>query len=271
LELYKNQIRFGEKCMIEPHVNSLRYKLVLSNEVSYENCSPIEHENDIYVIKLFEGILTCYFKKHFDSIDLAKAELEKLLRTWEIDSAIKNGRRELKFVYVDADIIDRNPVPAGSVNILAVSCSSTVSISGTVTLHVKRGKYPPMPTDFEVNPDVETLWHRYEIYLDGREQLLSMGYFCLSFVESLAGGQRYLIENKFFIKREVLDKLGELTSSRGTHLTARKGKGHNFQPLTNQEEIWIEECIKKIVHRVGEHQKNNSSLVMITMNDLPKE
>lgn len=257
--------------MRDPHVNSLKYKLLTGNEVSYENCLPIEYENDIFTLKLADGILLCNFKEHFASVDLAKVEIESLLRSWEIDVAIKYGRGELKFVFVDADIVDRSPPPPGTVLISAISASATMSASTScsATIHVERGKYPSIPNNFAVNPDVETLWQRYENYLNGREQLLSMGYFCLSFLENLAGGRRDLIVSKYLIERMVLDKLGDLTSAKGDHLTARKGIGHNFQPITQQEKVWIEECVKKIIHRVGEYQKDPSSLTMITMSCLP--
>lgn len=153
-------------------------------------------------------------------------------------------------------------------NIIPVSISSSSSIAGNLTVHVTKKIYPSIPTNFEINPDVETLWQRYETYKAGREQLLSMGYFCLSFLENISNG-RYYIENIFQIKREVIDKLGDLTSARGDYLSARKGKGHNFQPITENEKKWIEKCILLIFLRVGEYQKDKTSLALIDLSSLP--
>lgn len=50
---------------------------------------------------------------------------------------------------------------------------AVVSAELLVTLH----KYPDPPKLFILTPDVETLWHRYEGYLQGKEPLSSMAYF----------------------------------------------------------------------------------------------
>lgn len=252
--------------MRKPHVNNVSYKLETDEEYSYVNCPPIDYENDLFSAKLADGILTFIFKQHYDLVDKARAEVENLLKTWEIDAALKYGRGKLKFKYLDAEVIDLDPPPPGTVYVETAAIGMGLSCSATV--HITSSKYPEIPNDFEANPDVETLWQRYEIYLDGREPLLSLGYFFLSYLEYLSGG-RDQIQNIFLIEKHVMRKLGELTSLRGDRLTARKGKGHSFQPITKNEKIWVEECIKKIIRRLGEHQKDPSTLIMITMNDLP--
>ncbi len=54
--------------------------------------------------------------------------------------------------------------------------------------------------------------------------LLSMAYFCLSYMEGLAGN-RNLLSCTYNIGRDVLDKLGDLTSATGDEKEARKREG----------------------------------------------
>lgn len=254
--------------MRDPHVNSIRYNLETIENVEFINCPTQRYDNEIFTLELNDGVVNCFFKKHIPTVSEARSVVEKLIKSWEIDYALKYGRREFKLKYIDAEVIDRNPQPSGSVEILA--SAAIVVVSGcSATLSVTKSEYPSFSVSFKVNPDVETLWNRYEIYLEGREQLLGMGYFCLSYLENLAGGKRYLITNKYQIERAVLDLLGDLTSCRGDSLSARKGKGHTFIPLTNKEKLWIEECIRKIIYRIGECEANPTTLQLLTMADLP--
>jgi hypothetical protein len=254
--------------MQDPHVNLVRYKGKTGENVTYENCPPIYKDTDKYSLTLENDLLTFIFKEHYASVLEASAVIEPLLRSWEIDISLRLGLNDLKFKYLDSEVIDRNPPQPGSANIL-VSGIGSVSVCGYATLHVKRSNYPEPPQNFEVTPEVEIFWKRFEMYLEGRDQLQSMAYFCLSYMENLAGGQRRFIPAIYNIDRIVLDTLGDLTSERGDTQTARKGKDHNFIPLTNQEKHWIEECVKMIIRRVGEHSAIPHSLARITLSDLP--
>lgn len=84
-----------------------------------------------------------------------------------------------------------------------------------------------------------------------------MAYFCLSYIEGLAGG-RNAASNEYAISREDLDKLGELTSARGDKLSARKGVRNNFLPLTDDDTLWVESFVKLLIRRIGEHAAESS-------------
>jgi len=253
--------------MQDPHVDLVRYKTKTGEDVTYENCSPIHKDTDKYSMTLENDLLTLKFKEHYASIPEARTVIEPLLRSWEIDISLRLGMNDLKFDYLDSEVIDRNPPQPGSANI-SVNAICSVTVSGHATAHVKRSSYPEPPQNFEATPEVEILWKRFEMYLEGRDQLQSMAYFCLSYMENLAGGRRF-IPTIYNIDRAVLDSLGDLTSVRGDTQTARKGKDHCFIPLANQEKCWIEECVKMIIRRLGEHSATPLSLSMITLSDLP--
>jgi hypothetical protein len=154
--------------------------------------------------------------------------------------------QEIKFVFEDAEIIDRNPAPPGSPQVLQMTGIASAVAFGTATLIVKRREYPAPPKHFKVDPDVDTLWHRFEGYTQGREPLLAMAYFCLTLLEARAG-RRKDIEKLYRIHASVLSKLGELATIKGDEKTARKvKKTSSLSPLSRTETRWIEATIKAI-------------------------
>ncbi len=117
---------------------------------------------------------------------------------------------------------------------------------------------------------VEMLWNRYQMYLEGRDLLTTMGYVSLSTIQSEAGG-RSRAAAKFNIHRDVLDKLGTLTSDIGDEMTARKFDDQSTKRAhTTTEKEWVEAAVKKIIRRVAEHDYDPiAALPLITMANLP--
>lgn len=252
--------------MNDPHVNTLFYSLKTPENTSYKECPPIVHEDTTHKFTLDGDTLVCELKVHFPDVKSARSLIDPELRAWELNAALDNGREEILFEYKNANVIDQNPPASNSVSIIAQSVECTLKVSADLKIHVTKSNYPTPPVDFFVSPEVETFWHRYNMYLQGKEPLLSMAYFCLSRLETLAGKMNQ-IPSTFFIELAVLKKLGYLTSKKGDLKTARKGKGHTFQPLTSDEQKWIESCIKIIIRRLGD---TSPSPTMITMAHLPQ-
>ena len=113
-------------------------------------------------------------------------------------------------------------------------------------------------------------WRRYHQFREGRDLLATMGYACLSMVQIEAGG-RSLASSRYSIERNVLDTLGRLTSDIGDEATARKfDQFSTRRPHTPNEKAWIEATVKRLIHRVAEHDYNpTATLPKITMADLP--
>lgn len=179
-----------------------------------------------------------------------------------------------EFQFEDSHVIDRNPPPPGSSEFKYVSTSGGVKFTGSVTpIHsITLREYPDPPIDFTVTPDVETLWQRYNNYLDGKEPLPSMAYFCLTLIENKAGGKkkRKSAANLFLIEKPILDKLGDLTANKGNAETARKipEKG-SITALNEKEKKWIKAVVRIFIQRMGE-LANIQTAKLITMTDLPK-
>jgi len=253
--------------MRDPHVVSLRYRLETDGSVDYTKAPPLDDERDAFSLYLADDTLTCEMKRHFASVAEARAVVDPFLRAWELDVALRRGRGELSFVYEDAEIIDRDPPPPGSPQVVLAGVAEAIALAGEATVHISRGKYPEPPKHFRITPDVETLWHRYEGYLEGKEPLLSMTNFCLTCVQSRAGSRKEAAR-KYGISQKILNRLGEWASDKGNYEQARKFRENN-PPLTKAEESWIEAAVKALIRRMGEYEPM-ASLKQITMNDLPE-
>ena len=115
---------------------------------------------------------------------------------------------------------------------------------------------------------LKSLWHRYRGYLEGREPLLTMAYFCLTVLEITAGGRQQAAA-MYNISKSVLNTLAILASERGDYRTARKIVSSTMQPLSEAETAWIQETIKQIILRVGD-KRSVLGLPKITMAELPR-
>ena len=253
--------------MRDPHVETLRYGFETDENVYYHQPPTVEVEEKEFEGRLEDGILMCHMKVHYPSVEASRRVVDQYLRAWEIDATLSLGRGEFRFVLESAPVIDRDPQPPGAPQIIHVS-AAMAKAAVFVTGHVTRRKYPEPPKIFRTSPDVETLWQRYQNYLERREPLPSMAYFCLTIVEARARS-RAAASRMLAIEEKVLQKLGELTSVKGETATARKAPPTGTAiPLSGKEPTWIEAAVKQLIRRLGEYRSGHT-LPKITMADLP--
>ena len=253
-------------------VKSLVYRVTSGEDTIYKEPAPLEVDTEKWKGCLDNGILTCHMKAHYSSVAVARKEVERYLRAWEIDAAIAFGRGSIAFVYQNAEVLDLTPRDRGDVVIHPQACEA-IALAGTVNVILTRTSYPPPPKIFTVSPDVESLWHRYEGYLDGKEPLLSTAYFCLTTIEEAYGqGDRQASAHAMNVDPAILSMLGRLTSTKGDSRTARKApRRGDSQPLSGTECAWIQAAVKMLIHRAGEHAacSDSSALPKIGMSDFP--
>ncbi len=251
------------------HVESLIYELVPSESIIYNNPPPIDFETDNALLRLADNKLTCTMKAHYSNSEQARSDIEPILRSWEVASDIKVNRGSLRFKYKTSNVVDRSPAIPGQIkgHIIAVQSIGSLEAFGTLTIRVTMNSYPPSPGGFRLSHDAESIWLRYMNYIEGREPLLSMAYFCLTVVTAIPGG-KLAASKKYNIDYHVLKKLGELTSTRGDRLTARKKTIHLPSPLSGAEANWIEQVVKLLILRLGIDQ-TRESLDWISFKDLP--
>ena len=133
--------------------------------------------------------------------------------------------------------------------------------------------YPPPPSGVTLDPDdpdVLTMFHRYQGYLEQREQLTGMAYFCLTMLEkNFKQDRRKKAARKYAIAFRVLNDVGYLTDKKGGRASARKADGIDTD-LTSQEINFLESATKAMIRRVGEVALHpEQSHPQITMLDLP--
>jgi hypothetical protein len=137
--------------MIDPHVVNLTYKIVAGEGIEFDNPEPLEHEWNSFSFKLENGILTATPQHHFATIKEARSAVERYLDAWEIDHALKNGRRNGRFKYENAEIKDLNPLPPGDTVFVYIGDVVLMCEVHSVTTQGWR-RYPDPSTDFASVP-----------------------------------------------------------------------------------------------------------------------
>jgi hypothetical protein len=250
----------------------LLYRLRTSESVKFDQAVPVTRETPWFRMRLADGALTVEMKEHYTNEAGARACVDPDLKAWELDVGLRLRPKAIAFEFDKAEIIDRNPPGPGEPHILEASAGSFLFTGGSATFSVTYRQYPVPPSNLKVTPDVESLWFRYKMHIDGKEPLLSMAYFCLSLLEGTTGqkhGARETVCQMCRIDRAVRDKLGDLVSERGGPLEARKlDSGATRTPLNASEKQWILEVIRALIRRKAEYDfDSNRNFSHIAMSD----
>ena len=253
--------------MNDPRVVALTYSIEHGSSVDYSNASPICHEEESFKIRVEDKQVRFKLKEHYATVKAAREAVEPYIRSWELDAGLSRQPGNFKLTFDRPEIIDRNPTP-GIVSVGAYfrSGTSSLSVSATVTR-----SYPQPPTGITLeseDPDVQTMYARYEGYCQRREPLASMAYFCLTMLEIRCRG-RQNAANTYGIDKKVLNRVGDLTANKGGKTAARKAHGI-ADDLTSQESRFLEEAVKSIVRRMAEVAHDpQKHYPRISLSDLP--
>ncbi|MGE5444246.1 MAG: hypothetical protein ACM3SR_06520 [Ignavibacteriales bacterium] len=256
--------------MNDPHVKRLYYKMVIDESVDYNKAPGITDETDQFRVTVVAEGVTFEMKEHLASEMEARTVAEDYLKRWAILIGLERRPDELQFQFERAEVIDRNPVPNDGKTVMG-KLSINIETNFSLSAHVSRGKFPSLPSRFKASPDVETMYLRYNAYLQKRDILTEMAYMCLRVLEASSRGRKNA-SPLYHIDMDVLSKLGELSSKKGDRMEARKPpKNGVYIPLSSNERSWLEEAVKAMIRRVGERDYYPSApLKRITMADLPK-
>ena len=256
--------------MNDPHVKALHYRVIVGEDIDYDNAPPVSKITDEFGLSIDGDIAIFEMKKHYPTEGEARAAVDEYLRAWEILVGLEHDPDDLCFDFGHADVIDRSPheTEKNIVNLQAHAAASTAT--SNVHLHVSRDRYPPFPQNFIASLDAETMYLRYRAYRQNREKLTSMAYMCFTVLTASAGG-REKAAKQYYISSKVLKKLSGLSTERGDATEARKCTGNGtFTPLSPKEKEWIVSVIKVLIRRVGEYeyaQSTGAELKQITMGD----
>jgi hypothetical protein len=92
---------------------------------------------------------------HYGTVEEAKSSANEFLFLWELNSSLRFGQGAVRFVYEDAQIIERNPPPPGNLEVHMEGKTSFVA-RGELSM----AAYPEPPSNMKFSPDLETLWIR---------------------------------------------------------------------------------------------------------------
>ena len=259
--------------MNDPHVVALLYKIEHGRSVDYREAEPMDHEEAGFRVKIAKQQVRFEFKEHYATEDAARGAIEDYMRAWEFDAGLRGGPNYFKLKFDHAQIEDRNPPPP-TPGVIKISLHARAGMpTMTATLTVLPPCYPPPPSGIMLTPDVQTMYDRYMGYLQGKELLASMAYFCLTVLESSTKTNRKEKPRKvaaemYEIKLEVLDKIGHLSSKRGGQ-QARKASGKD-NDLTDQDRRFLKKAIEVVILRVAEKAHDpDSDLPETSLSDLP--
>ncbi len=254
--------------MRDPHVQLLRYRAIAAAGIIFDNPPPVQWNTNDFRLTLRDDIATFEMQTHYPSEEDARQGVKTYLDRWEMGTALRSGTSGFHFEFESAKIIDRDPPPPGSPQIVHVPVAVAVAVALPPTLSVTSRKYPDPPVDFDISPDVETMWFLFRSYLDHRVRLTDMAYFCLTVLQRRAGG-RSAASNRYSVALHVLSKLGHLSTEVGNEQTARK------MPLvprdhTPEEIEWIKAAVNVLILRMGQYAYDpKREWPWVTMSDLP--
>jgi hypothetical protein len=218
--------------MSDLHVERLHYEIDSGEGVKYEDPETLTFTNALGSFDASDGKMTIVPGDHFSDEAAARAVIDPFLRAWEIRSDLELNIGTIRFKFLRADVIDRDPPPASGTYAMLAGVGA-LAISGTLSkLLVTRRRYPAAPEHFRTTVDVERAHSRWVAYRAGKEPLPSMAYFVLTLIKEATGSLQEAAQH-LNVHVDVLRKVGELSSTRGDAATARKvGKGGTYQPLS---------------------------------------
>lgn len=205
----------GTITMNDPHVESLTYKVMFRKDVDYSKASPLTEETENFVFTINQENALFKMKTHFSREEEAKKVTDKFLETCSIYWGLQNCPDEISFLYETVEIIDRQK-NQDKHPIKYISGTITGYNEIEVDFRISKSKFLSAPRDFVINPDLETIYNRYKGYLENKEPLTSMAYFCLTVLEEGQGRKvRKDVAKIYQIDFNILNKWGDLSSEKG--------------------------------------------------------
>ena len=246
--------------MNDPHVVALIYSIEHDNTVRYDDALPIEKKDPEFSINAKDKRVRLELKTHYATEDAALKAIGPYIRSWELEAALEGRPGQFGLRFQRSEIIDRNPSPPtpGKINVNAFPITFRFDVPNTVSVTKTSPKpYPsPPPSELKLDPDdpdVLTMFHRYQGYLEHREKLPAMAYFCLTILEKYLCRGRPKAAAKYGIDLEVLKEVGNLTANKGGPAAARKAQKEGIgNPLTMEEIRFLTQAVKAMIRRVAE-------------------
>jgi len=250
--------------MNDPIVKSLDYQLKTDESLTFD-APPLSFSTDDFKLTLQNESVNIKLLREFTSLENARKFIEEYFDAWIVKTELEYGFNSFSFKFLDAELIDRNPSKPNEPQVISVGFSSNVTVSGKVQFRLTRKSYPEPPLNFELSPDVRTLWERYKNYKNNRESIFGMAYFC--YTVATQNGTLQSVSKRFNMSKSILRNIRELSSTKGDQESARKFSA--IKPTTKEEITWLEHAVRALIKQMAFY---NSGKVPeeLTMNNLPR-
>ena len=179
-------------------IEKLIYSVTIGNNVVYEVLEPLKSSFSNFDMELELPYLTIIPKIEYESIEAARKEIDIQVYSYETYWRLSQDT-EVKFSFDYAETKDEGKTVLEKV--------ITKNLPLEKAIKSIKNKYPLPPNNFCLSPDVDSLLYRFNNYLNGKENILGMAYFCLTLIESKSGiknNKRKTISNKLKIDDQVL-------------------------------------------------------------------
>lgn len=262
--------------MRDPHVQALYFNASSDVGTAYQPTASLSFENALGKFEVAANGLKCIPAEDFSSREAARAAIEPFLQAWEISTDLVDRFGALRFSYERADVVDRSPPPAGTLQAIQAEGFISFAAGGSVVATAVLNEYPKPPSGFEATSTVAMCYRRWMKFKAGKEPLQAMAYFVLSVVETAAkehisGGAkvRTKASRMFCVDEEVLSTIANYASARGGEESARKAdpKGA-YADLTAAETAWLDHATRVLIRRIGEHAAG-AEMKRVSLRDLP--
>ena len=261
--------------MNDPHVVALIYDVKHGDSFDYRNAKLLVRDEPGFLLTVENKKARFEMKEHFATERSARASIHDYIRVWEFDACLESGPDSFQLEFAVPEIVDRDPTARG-LSVSARAGAPTVSMRLTVV----PSTYPSPPPDMAVRPHdsaVDTMFQRYMRDHSNQDALSDLAYFCLTILEDEATSganfgrkeRRRRTAAKFDIEVVVLNKVGDLSSTKGGKMGARKVEGTS-QDFSTGERLFLRHAVKRMIRRAAEKAYDPArQLEEIKLSDLP--
>jgi hypothetical protein len=254
----------------DPHVVALHYRFVSVNEHDrFGTAVPFTFTANGFDMRLAEGILDARPHDDFATEQEARAALEPFLADWVAQARLEQARRQIRFDFDDAEIVDR--VSDGNV-VVRPGTARLRAMAFDAVVVVDNSRYPAPPNNFRTDPVLDSILARLGELDAKRTSLTDAANWVLTKVEHAFGGppgatkRRRTAARTLALREEVLSNLGRLADQNDPQHGRKANRPE--KPFTAAEQEWLRAAIVLIARQVGAIN-SGATLVSRSMTDLP--
>lgn len=249
-------------------IDSLTYYIATSKECSFEKCEPIESRFHSKIFRLKDDFLKITFLEPQKCLEDAILEVKDDLLSWEIQWNLKLRRGTIRFLLRSFSEVSDNQESNAKTGSFHIFQQSSVNAEGFATNVINA--YPPIPSTFVYDEQMNELYRRYRNYVEGKEPLLSFSNLLYTEIEKGMLFFKAYQEKELRISTGLLNKLK--ANNLGSMIEKRKASSqHKNIALTQKERLDIERAIRLIMIRLSEYSSGQRDYNEINCGDLGKD